>query len=388
MGSVRKRVLRGMLKNFPEDQDGAVTEYAQEAYDCCVTWFGQPLDPRSSYFFQQAVDGGSYCSRRFGTYCLVISTDATAPEQMCLHVAHEMYHRVTTGQKGLASEMWIQEIMASLASHWFLCRRGFKEYAEAVKEDCLGRPGGADVAMLRASRRRAFWDLIFRGGDPYSPEFVTSVGRVAYALNRLLDADDLRRIIKATTQEEWVTTLPVDWQYAVCRVLELATRDTAIPSDEEGMDRLFDALEAKGDSNTPIAEFKQIVQLQPESGVAFFYLGYACDGAGEHNAALEAYARARESGYESDWLFFNVGVVHWEMENYLLAEEWFRKAVERDPKWAQALYLLGCSLNKQGNRGAARQPLEKVLTLGDEQYTKLAQEELAENPLPDEAAQN
>jgi len=388
MGSVKKRVLRGMLKDFPEDQDGAVTEYAQEAYDCCVTWFGQPLDPRNSYLVQQAVDGGSYCSRRLGTYCLVISTEATAPEQICLHVAHEMYHRVTTRQKGLASDMWVQEMMASLSSHWFLRRRGFSEYAEAVKEDLLGRPGGADVAMLRTSRRRAFWDLIFRGGDPYSPEFVTSVGRVAYALNRLLDADDLRRIIKATTLEEWIASLPSERQYAVCRVLDIATHDKAIPSDEKGLDRLFDALEAKGNINTPVAEFKQIVQLQPENGVAFFYLGYAHDGAGEHNAALDAYAQAKKFGYEDKWLFYNIGVVHWQMENYLLAEEWFRRAVEQDPDWAQALYLLGCSLNKLGNIVAAHQSWEKVLTLDDEHYAKLAQSELAGNPLPPEVAQS
>ena len=101
-------------------------------------------------------------------------------------------------------------MMASLSSYWFLRRQGCSEYANVVKEDWLNMPEKADVPLLLASRRRHGWDLIFSGGEPYPPGFVASIGRIGYALNRLLDSDDLRHIIKAATLEEWIASLPVD----------------------------------------------------------------------------------------------------------------------------------------------------------------------------------
>ena len=387
MGSVKKHILRHTLQDFPADQDRDVTKYAGDAYRCCVTWFGPPLDPKNSYFVQQAVNGGSSCSRRLGNYCLVVSTSAASPEQLCFHIAHEMYHRVTAGQKGLASKMWVQEMMATLSSDWFLRHQGFSEYAEAVKEDWLNMPEKADVPLLLASRRRSGWDLILRGGEPYSAEFIAGIGRIGYALNRLLNGNDLRRIIRATGLEEWIASLPQEKQYGVCRVLEVEANGKAVPSSESGLDELSDALEAKGDSKIPIAEFKQIVEHQPANAIAFFYLGYAHDGAGEHDAALNAYAQATKLGYTGNWIFYNIGIVYWQMGNFSLAVEWFQKAVEQEPEWAKPRYHLGCSLNKLGNIGAARRVWEEVLTLDDERYGEAARQALHENPLPADVPQ-
>lgn len=385
---VKHRFKHLMFEDFPAEGVEAAEKYAKAAYACCVAWYGPPLDPQKPYCVEQSIEGASFCKPMFGEYHLAISKQVSTPEHLCSDIAHEMYHRVTAERKGLASEMWVQEMMAWLTSHWFLRDQGFREYADTAKEHWLFGMEQADIGAARASHRQIAGNWVILGRSLYPEGFTGTVIRIGYALNRLLGGDDLRRIIKATTLEEWAASLPAERQYAVCRVLDMATHGKAIPGDEKGLDRLFDALEAKGDSSTPVAEFKQIVQLQPENGVAFFYLGYAHDGAGEHNAALDAYARAIKLGYEGNRLFYNVGIVHWQMENYLLAEEWFRKAVEREPKWAQARYLLGCSLNKLGNIGAARDFWGKVLTLGNEHYTELAQEMLAENPLPPEAARS
>lgn len=94
-----------------------------------------------------------------------------------------------------------------------------------------------------------------------------------------------------------------------------------------------------------------------------------------------------ELGYSDKWLLYNIGSVYWQTEDYAPAAEWFQKAVEQTQDWAQPRYFLGRSLNNLGNIAAARQALEKVLTLDDEQYTKLAQKALHENLLPADAAQ-
>jgi len=385
---VKHRFKHQMFEDFPAEGAEAAEEYAKAAYACCIAWYGSPSDARKPYCVAQSIEGNSFCKLILGKYYLAIAKEVSTPENLCSDIAHEMYHRVTAGRKGLASEMWVQEVMACLTSHWFLRDQNFREYANRAKDYWLSEMEQANIIAARASHRQKMRNWVILGQSIYPKGFSETVLRIGYALNRLLDADDLRRIIKATTLEEWITSLPADRQYAVCRVLELATRDKAIPSDEKGLDRLFDALEAKGDSNTPVAEFKQIVQLQPENGIAFFYLGYAYDVAEEHDAALDAYLQAWKLGYSDKWLPHNIGDLYWQASNYAAAAEWFHEAVNQAPGWARPCYSLGRSLNAQGNIRVARQAWEKVLTLGDEHYTKLAQAELAENLLPDEAAQS
>ena len=385
---VKHRFKHQMFEYFPAEGLEAADKYAEAAYACCVEWYGLPFDPQKPYCVAQSMEGNSFCRLMFGKYQLAISKEASTPELLCSDIAHEMYHRVTAERKGLASEMWVQEMMACLTSYWFLRGQGFREYADRAKKHWLSEMVQADVGDARARQRQKMRNWVMLGQSIYPKGFTETVLRIGYALDRLLDGDDLRRIIKATTLEEWVATLPTERQYAVCRVLDIATGDKAIPSDEKGLDRLFDALEAKGDSDTPIAEFKQVVQLQPENGVAFFYLGYAHDVAEEHDAAIDAYLQAWELGYSDKWLPHNLGDLYWQAGNYAAAAEWFQKAVNQAPDWARPCYSLGRSLNAQGNMGAARQFWEKVLTLGDEHYANLAQKALEKNPLPDEAARS
>lgn len=385
---VKHRFKHLMFEDFPAEGVEAAEKYAKAAYACCVAWYGPPLDPQKPYCVAQSIEGNSFCKPMFGRYYLAISKQVSTPENLCSDIAHEMYHRVTAGRSGLASEMWVQEMMAWLTSHWFLRDQDFREYADRVKNYTLSAMEEADIVAARASHRQIARNWVILGRSLYPEGFTGTVIRIGYALDCLLDDDDLRHIIKATKLEEWVASLPAERQYAVCRVLEMVTHDKAIPGDENGLDRLFDALETKGDSNTPIAEFKQIVQLQPENGVAFFYLGYAHDVAEEHDAALDAYLQAWELGYSDKWIFHNIGDLYWQANDYTAAAEWFQKAINQAPEWARPCYSLGQSLNAQGNIGAARQSWEKVLTLDDEHYAKLAQAELAGNPLPADAAQN
>ena len=83
--------------------------------------------------------------------------------------AHEMYHRMTAGRKGLAGEMWVQEMMASLSSHWFLRRRKvLQEYADAREGRLAGlgrdarRPTLAQCYAPTSARSGLHWDLLLR----------------------------------------------------------------------------------------------------------------------------------------------------------------------------------------------------------------------------------
>lgn len=144
---VKHRFKHLMFENFPAERIGAAEKYAKAAYACCVSWYGPPLEPQKPYCVSQAIEGNSSCKPMFGKYYLAISKKVTTPENLCSDIAHEMYHRVTAERKGLASEMWVQEMMACLTSHWCLRDQDFQEYADRAKKHWLSEMGQDGTAQ-------------------------------------------------------------------------------------------------------------------------------------------------------------------------------------------------------------------------------------------------
>ena len=179
---VKHRFSHYMFEDFPKEGVEAAEQYAKAAYACCIAWYGPPLDAQKPYYVTRAVEGSSFCNQVLGKYYLAISKDAVTPEQLCSDIAHEMYHRVTAGRKGLAGEMWVQEVMACLTSHWFLRNQGFEEYADTLKTYWLSIMQKADVQAIQACHRGKSRDYVFRGGSIYPDGFGDSVRRTGYAL--------------------------------------------------------------------------------------------------------------------------------------------------------------------------------------------------------------
>ena len=368
------------LGDFPPETAPIVKQYAEAAYRDCVRWFGPPADAQRPY---KVIQGErSFFCRSFGNPIITISKHAASKEQLCGDIAHEMYHRVTEGRTGFANELWIKEIMATLTSVWFLRNQGFKDYTDAAKANLLAGEGKADVSLLR-NASHSLRQYIWSGAPAYPQGFAESVWRIGYALNRAVDFEHQPTLIKHSTLEGWIDSLPQEDQYAACRVLELPTEGKTKPHNDKEIGKLFYALQAKGDKEDLAAEFKQLADLQATNGYVFFYLGYAYHKAKRYDNALTAYAKAEELGYLDKWLLYNIGSVYWSAKNYALAAEWFGKAAAQTLDWAQPLYFLGRSLNNLGSTLEARQAWEKVLTLSDEHYTQLAAKALRENPLPD-----
>ncbi len=276
--------------------------------------------------------------------------------------------------------------MAILTSRWFLQHHGFKDCAAWIRKKSLATEGMADLDLLRNSSPGAR-RYVLSGVPVYSKAFLESVERIGYALEKAVEINDLFSLARANTLQKWVASLPQEDQYAACRVLELPTEDKALPYNDREVGRLFLALRDKGDKEALVAEFEQLAQFQPENSTTFFHLGYAYQVAKRPDEAINVYLKASELGYSDKWLLYNIGSVYWQTEDYAPAVEWFQKAIEQTPDWAQPRYFLGRSLNNLGNIAAARQAWEKVLTLEDEQYTKLAQKALHENLRPADAPQ-
>ena len=106
------------------------------------------------------------------------------------------------------------------------------------------------------------------------------------------------------------------------------------------------------------------------NGAILFYLGHAYQGAKRHEEALNAYFRAETLGYADKGLAYNIGGTYWQAGDYARAAEWFQKAIEQTPDWAQPRFHLGQALKRLGDIAAARQVWEEVLTLDDDEYVK------------------
>jgi hypothetical protein len=284
----------GVSTAFQPELATLVEQYADEAYRCCVRFFGPPLDPKRAYKIVQGEHSFHWLT--LGVHMITISDQVTSNEQLCEIIAHEMYHRVTAGRKGLASELWINELMATYTSRGFLFNQGFQDYAERTRKNWLATEGRADMGLLRELDQGAR-RYVLSGEPVYSPAFIESLVRIGYALETAVGVNDMFSIIKVNTLEEWVASLPEENQYTACQVLELPNENKLVPSKDREVGRLFLALQAKGDKEALVAEFEQLVRSQPANSTAFFHLGCACQEAKQFDAAVNAYLKVKELGY-------------------------------------------------------------------------------------------
>lgn len=362
--------------------------YAAEAYRYCTALYGMPADPKSPYDLTRGVGAHSSCCYALGRYTVCLSPEIKTLERQCAAIAHEMYHRVTMRRNGLHRQPWLDEMLAFLTSVWFLREHGFSSYADAYLAYAINPIGEIDISGLRAFRRPPWYRRLKDLGDTGYPEgFGTGVCRLAVALGHTIDANDLCRIARATTLAGWIASLPEEKQYSVCRVLEVPPAYREIPKDKTSLAQLFNALRDKGGQEAVIAEFQQIIHLQPENGNAFYYLGSAYKEAKQYDAALDAYQKASSLNFRDRWLPFSIGSAYWHKKDFSSAAHWYQEAASCDPRWGMAYYFLGRSLNNLGDVSGAREAWEKVLTLNDEHYAKLAQEALEKNPLPEIATE-
>ncbi len=370
---------------FPAEAAEKANHYAAEAYRCCVVWYGPPQDPQNSYRLWQT-DGDSVFVAQLlpkgDTHAILISKEADTPELLCEHIAHEMCHRVMVGRSGLVCELWIREMLACLTSHWFCRRQDLEEHAARIKTGWLGVKGKTNIGLLReATNNTRRW--LLHGEDTYSEEFLKDFMRVGFALTHVVDASHIRRLSQTETLDEWIVTVPLEDQYAVCRVLELPCSDKIMPATEEQWGRLYNGLKLTGDYEAMVADFESLSRLHPESHKPAYYLGRAYQGAERYSAALQAYLKARELGSTDRWTPRNIASVYWHEKEYLLAAEWYGKAFDEGQQWAQARYWQGRAQQKLGDLTGARVIWEQVLTLGDEECQEKARKALEDNPPSD-----
>jgi Flp pilus assembly protein TadD len=120
--------------------------------------------------------------------------------------------------------------------------------------------------------------------------------------------------------------------------------------------------------NLPAAleSFRAAVVLDPRSVRGFNHLGQTYEGLARFDDARAAYKKAIEldqrQAKQSEWPYFNLGVLSLKEGQAQEAASWLREALARRPSWPEATVQLAASLGSANQFQEARRLLEDLLT--------------------------
>jgi len=119
------------------------------------------------------------------------------------------------------------------------------------------------------------------------------------------------------------------------------------------------------------SEFQTVIRLDPTYVKAYDNLGLALEALGDEEAAIQSYHKAIELNerqmLRNEWPYLNLGKFLVTRNRYEESLSVVRKAVELNPKSAEAYYVLGKVLAKLGKDSEALEALKRS-TLNDPKY--------------------
>jgi len=181
---------------------------ANQAYRYHVRFFGQPEDAHWKYEIITA-HKASNGRDPFRHMYIITVREQDPPQQRLASLAHEMYHRVTSrrkGRNGLHRHLWVDEMLASLTTHKFLCDHGQREYAQEIRKRCYAQPVRLDINTLKRLKRRPDFLGLLR--SQYPPKFAGSIAVLGMTIEALVGWETMCSLVHCGSWHEWLDTLP------------------------------------------------------------------------------------------------------------------------------------------------------------------------------------
>ncbi len=149
MGIMSKLFILVQKLNSVSDQPISQDMYAfaDSAYQYYIGAFGPPKDTEKKFEILMAPIACMAYDPIQRLYILTFREHDQNMPQAFASVAHEMYHRVTSRRKGLNKHLWVDEMLASLATYKFLCENEFTEFAEANLKLCYAQRNRLDIGL-------------------------------------------------------------------------------------------------------------------------------------------------------------------------------------------------------------------------------------------------
>ena len=198
--------------------DSEIMAFAEKAYRHCEEWFGTPEDAHWRYELFRGPRSSATRNPLTQSYLLLIREPWYDPEETYGSIAHEMYHRFTTRWKTLRRILWVDEMVAFLTTQHILIEEGSGVYAHQKLRACLKYPRRMDIqALERTRRRRPLWPF---GRLPYPRDFGPSVAVLGHSLEEIVGWEQICRLVRCRTWNEWYRGLPPEILRQVRRLLE------------------------------------------------------------------------------------------------------------------------------------------------------------------------
>jgi len=134
-------------------------------------------------------------------------------------------------------------------------------------------------------------------------------------------------------------------------------------TQETALERQALAAMQRGDYETGIRIYLQVLEADPDNGRALYYTGYAHGQLGEIDSEILYYELAADAGYRPVALFVNLGEAYLGRGQPDKAEDTFRRALARNPDTADLHFGLGRSLEVQHEYENAEFHLKKAVQL-------------------------
>ncbi len=104
----------------------------------------------------------------------------------------------------------------------------------------------------------------------------------------------------------------------------------------------------RGDTERGIVLHEAFVAKYPENGLALYHLGYAYGRAGNQLKEAAYYEKAIALGFESDSVFFNLGMAYLDLDQRAKSIKAFHLATITDPVGADSHFGLAIAYQKKG----------------------------------------
>ena len=130
------------------------------------------------------------------------------------------------------------------------------------------------------------------------------------------------------------------------------------------------AAQIDGHHDTAIKHYKKVIELEPESPVAYYNMGNAYANKQDYDKAIECYEKAIELNPDLAEAYYNMGYIYDDKQDYDKAIECYEKAIELKPCYADAYYNMGVAYLLKGDDETAIKCIKKAAELGDEDARK------------------
>ena len=119
--------------------------------------------------------------------------------------------------------------------------------------------------------------------------------------------------------------------------------------------------EGAGDLTQACQRYREAIALAPQYPTAHLNLGVACEAAGDRESALRSYEAVLAIDPANAYANYNLGKLHFVARAFPRAEQHLRAALKGNPRFPEALTVLGNLLDARGDAAGAAAAFESAI---------------------------